>query len=119
MDTEERQETSQKAHCARCGVTCALGEPAPCIDYSLPTLNAAQTTRGMCACCAVHWWLFTVDSIRWSIRDGGKEVLALPVVQRLLSPLLAQMHPELGEVDWGRMLSQWDMAWPKDWMLPI
>lgn len=111
MDSQERQ-----APCARCGTICILGPPCPRIDYPLWTLEPAQKPGGLCVTCAAHWWIFSIDGFRWSFRDGPG-VLEYPTVQAAIARLLGQMHPELATVDWGRLLAQWELPWPKDWAL--
>ena len=93
----------------------------PCADtegHPFVALRAATTTRGMCAECAAHWWLLSVDGIRWAVAESGAWVLEQPTIQAALSRVLGMMHPELATLDWGRLLAQWDLPWPDDWTLP-
>jgi hypothetical protein len=63
----------------------------------------------------------TVDGLRWGFaedRDRFLFVLRLPAVQQRLGAALGRMHPELGTLDWGRLIAQWDLPWPDDWALP-
>lgn len=106
--------------CARCGIACMVRQqddppPAPTV-----TLRAATTTRGMCRECAAHWWLMSVDGIRWAVMQAsdGFGMLAYSNVQIVLSAVLGMMHPELAGCDWARMLEQQDLPWPDDWRLP-
>lgn len=95
-----------------------IGQPRERVDYPLVQLIPATTPRGMCACCAAHWWLYSVDGIRWACEQSTGDILRMPGVRQALSGLLGMMHPELGRIDWGRLLAQWDMPWPADWQLP-
>lgn len=103
--------------CARCGKACLIGAPHPRADYALIVLAPAQAALGMCEECAAHWWIFSVDGLRWSFQDGPG-VLRLPVVQAELGRVLGLMHPALAALDWGRLIAQWDLPWPKNWALP-
>lgn len=114
MDREERQ----TAGCARCGTICRVVGPSPRVDYPLAVLTAATTPRGLCADCAAHWWLFSVDGLRWGLQDFGPWVLSLPPVQQSLGRILGKMHAELGACDWNGMIARWDLPWPTDWALP-
>lgn len=106
------------AHCARCLTPCEVRGPSPRLEHSQVVLVAAGDDRGLCGCCAVHWWIFTVDGLRWALVATGPGLLSTAVVQGMLAPLLAQQHAELGAVDWMRMVAQWDLPWPPDWPLP-
>jgi hypothetical protein len=107
------------AKCERCGVPCIVGAAPPNdAPHPLVTMRAAQTAHGLCVTCAAHWWLHSVDGIRWAVEDGGPWVLGLRPIQEKLTPLMARMHPEFAALDWARMLAQWDMDWPKGWALP-
>jgi hypothetical protein len=101
--------------CPRCHRTCVAAQPYVRLDYALWVLEGAPS--GLCAECAAHWWLFSVDGLRWSFRDGPG-VLSYRTVQSELSRVLALMHPQLAAVDWDRLLSQWELPWPKGWELP-
>lgn len=105
--------------CARCGKSCLIRSPyLPIADErGLPTLVPATTARGLCEECAAHWWIFSVDGLRWAFADGPG-VLTLPTVQRELTRLLGWMHPALGALDWQQLLAQWELPWPEDWALP-
>ena len=116
MDGEECK-APRIVHCARCLTPCEVRGPSPRLNYSQVVLVATESDRGMCACCAVHWWLFSVDALRWAL-EKTPQMLRQPAVQARFVPLLKQMHEELGAVDWGRMLAQWDAPWPDDWSLP-
>jgi len=109
------------APCARCGASCMVRAP-DVAEESTPivTIRAATTTRGMCRECAAHWWLFSVDGLRWSVREAndGVGVLCYPNVQAALARLLGLMHPELAGCDWERLIAQRDLPWPADWALP-
>jgi hypothetical protein len=104
--------------CLRCLTPCEVRGPSPRLKHTQVVLVAAEDDRGLCASCAVHWWLHTVDGIRWALASSGPGMLSMPALQHMLAPLLAQMHPDLGAVDWARMLDQWDLSWPLDWALP-
>lgn len=105
--------------CERCGVVCKVGEKDERGDvWPLTIMIPTQTKHGLCVTCAAHWWLWTVDGIRWAIGDSEPWVLGLEAVQEKLTPILARMHPEFGALDWGKMLAQWSMPWPKGWALP-
>lgn len=104
--------------CKRCGVRCVTGRVVGERQvYPLVTMKAAQSEDGLCSCCAAHWWLYTVDGIRWALEEGGNAVLRYPQIQKMLSALMAHMHPEFGSLDWGRLLEQWQLPWPDDWAL--
>lgn len=125
MDRKERQTTSDPAPpltiatCPRCEKLCLLREPHPRLDYGLAVLVPATATRGLCEECAAHWWLMTVDGIRWALtEERGFEILQFRSIQSALSDILGQMHPALGQLDWGRLIAQWDLPWPDDWKLP-
>lgn len=81
-------------------------------------MKPAETQRGLCACCAVHWWLFSVDGLRWSLSADGPALLGLATVRLLLAPVLNKQHPELGAVDWEQLISQWYLPWPAEYSLP-
>ena len=76
------------------------------------------TDQGMCAECAVTWWLWSVDGLRWALDDGGPAILEAPAIQETLNGILGMMHPELARVQWARLLTQWDLPWPKGWERP-
>lgn len=120
MDGKERTAPLfQIAFCVRCALPCMIrAQPNEAPVWGLTVLRAAQTTRGMCRECAAHWWLFSIDGIRWALSDGGPWVLEQGAIQTALSGIMAQMHPELGALDWSRLLGQWDLPWPNDWELP-
>lgn len=105
------------ATCARCGQRCRIGVACSRTDYALVVLTPATAARGLCAECAAHWWLFSVDGLRWSFADGPG-VLRMPAVRVALGRLLGAMHPKLGALDWDRLIAQWDLSWPHDWQLP-
>jgi hypothetical protein len=105
------------AHCERCLTPCEVRGPQPKLDYTQVVMIAAEDEYGLCVCCAVQWWLHTVDPIRWALRDTGPGLLEARVTQQLLTPILAKQHAELGAVDWRRMLVNWDLPWPLDWPL--
>jgi hypothetical protein len=104
--------------CERCGVPCVVGAVQPgATPPASVYMQAAQTEHGLCVTCAAHWWLCSVDGIRWAV-ESGPWVLGLGAVQEQLTPLMARMHPEFGSLDWGKMLAQWGMDWPQGWALP-
>lgn len=106
------------APCKRCGVPCLVGATQPNeAPYPLVTMRAAQTADGLCSTCAAHWWLFTVDGLRWTFEEGYGMLSFLGIRTRL-NRLLGLMHPELGAVDWDRMIAQWSLPWPRGWELP-
>jgi len=106
--------------CARCGVSCMVRAPdAAEENHPFESVRAARTARGLCAPCIAHWWLFTVDGVRWTLRDSGPAILKTPAIQHALTRLLAMMHPELATLDWSILLAQWDLPWPDDWTLPV
>lgn len=98
------------AHCARCVTPCEVRGPSSRLEHTQVVLVAAEDDRGLCACCAV-------DGLRWACAANGPGLLASAAIQAMLAPLLAKQHPELGTVDWGRMIVQWDLPWPPDWPL--
>jgi hypothetical protein len=89
----------------------------PAVDFPLVELRPATQPRGLCEECAAHWWIFSIDGLRWSFQDGPG-VLCMPIVQAELGRILGLMHPALGRLDWGRLIAQWDLPWPDDWRLP-
>jgi hypothetical protein len=96
------------------------GDAQPPADtWPLIVMRAAQTPHGLCATCAAHWWLWTVDGIRWAIGDGEPCALTLRPIQEKLSTIMARMHPAFATLDWARMLAQWRMPWPDGWALAI
>lgn len=122
MDHQERTQATAPyltiAACLRCGKACLIRAPyEPAVNYALATLRPAQMTRGLCEECAAHWWLFSVDGLRWTF-EHGYEMLCFTSVRAQLSRLLGLMHPALGQVDWNRLMAQWDLPWPDDWKLP-
>ena len=58
----------------------------------------AQTTRGLCEECAAHWWLFSVDPLRWSFQ-AGPGLLAFGTVRQELGPIAV-----IGELNFVSML---------------
>lgn len=125
MDRKERQTTRDQApllsiaHCARCSKSCLIRGPSlPAVDHPLVMLTPAKGPRGLCEECAAHWWLFSVDGLRWTLQESGPELLCLDNVQAELWRVLGMMHPALGRLDWGRLIAQWDLPWPDDWKLP-
>jgi len=107
------------APCARCAKSCLIRSPSlPLADTSgLATLVPATAPGGLCEECAAHWWIFSRDGLRWAFSDGPG-VLAQPNVQAALGRVLGLMHPALAQLDWERLLAQWDLPWPPDWELP-
>lgn len=104
--------------CARCTKSCLIRSPyLPAMNYGgLTTLVPATTGRGLCEECAAHWWLASVDGFRWGPIESP-ELLCLAAVQVELGRIMGLMHPALGNLDWGRLLDQWDLPWPDDWAL--
>lgn len=105
--------------CARCAKSCLIRSPyLPLADNrGLPALVPATQPRGLCEECAGHWWIVSVDGLRWAF-ESGPGVLTFPAVQAELARLLGWMHPALGKLDWAQLLEQWDLPWPADWALP-
>lgn len=108
------------ADCARCGVSCMVRVQEQPLQTGEVSLRAATTTRGMCRECAAHWWIFSVDGLRWALEAApdGPGILQFPNVQSALNNVLGMMHPELAGCDWARMEAQWSLPWPDDWALP-
>ncbi len=105
----------QHAPCERCGVTCSVGEKPEQGDvWPLIVMTPAQAPHGLCSCCAAHWWLYSVDGIRWAL-EMGRDFLERADVQAALSRVMAHMHPEFATLDWGRVIEQWALPWPPDW----
>lgn len=106
------------APCERCGVPCLVGSVQPNeAPHPLVTMRAARSEHGLCVTCAAHWWLWTVDGIRWAV-ESRPWILGLTPIQEKLTTLMARMHPEFATLDWTRLLAQWEMAWPTGWELP-
>lgn len=107
------------AACARCNKACLIRSPyLPAVNFPLVELRPATTARGLCEECAAHWWLFNIDGLRWAFQESNGAILHYPNVQSELSRILGWMHPALEQLDWGRLLAQWDLPWPDDWTLP-
>lgn len=115
------------AFCLRCQKPCVISDaPAPAVDYGGFTLRPATSETGLCAECAAHWWLLTVDGIRWALVDGfhaalahaGPDLFRREPVQAELAGVLGKMHPALAMLDWERLIDQWGLPWPAGWALP-
>lgn len=107
----------QITHCARCLTPCEVRGPSVALDYTQAVLIAAEDDYGLCATCAVQWWLHTVDPLRWMLQQSGPGLLAQRPVQQQLIPVLARQHSELGALDWRRLVANWDLPWPADWRI--
>ena len=104
---------SDPVPCRRCYRACVVrpDDPVTMPVYGTVGVRAARSTEGLCLECALHWWLYTVDGLRWAV---GPELLALPVVQGLI---LSVFETPL-TIDWTRLLRNWERPWPKGWELP-
>lgn len=104
-------------NCPRCAKPCWIRQTSVPPDSPFVALVPAITANGLCEECAAHWWLFTVDGLRWAFQDGPG-VLCQANVQAVLTSVLTKVAPALGQLDWTRLLAQWDLPWPDDWTLP-
>ena len=105
--------------CARCGEACQIREQPNARPEAVITLRAATTDRGTCRECATHWWLFSVDGLRWGLSEYGPGIVSHLPAQEALARVLGMMHPELAGCDWNKLQAQWDLPWPDDWKLPV
>jgi hypothetical protein len=108
--------------CLRCRWPAAVrpDERAFLPPVPLYGMRAAQRAQGLCFECALHWWLFTVDGLRWAAGDNGPHVLALPQVQAMIGRALERMgtHIDPQAINWRVLIAQWDLAWPEGYELP-
>jgi hypothetical protein len=107
--------------CARCGWPCQINPADP---TRLPIniggdIHAATHDRGLCLECAVHWWLLTIDGLRWALQESGPLFLAQPQVQDILMRGLGALpQPVTAQPNWRAIVAQWEKPWPADWPAP-
>ncbi len=101
--------TRPMTKCERCGKLIALAAERRNED-SYP-FRLAKVPKGVCANCVMTQFLYNTYPINMQIDEAGPELLLKPGIREafLSSGLLAHSDLNIDEVDWERVVANWDL----------
>lgn len=105
---------NQPIPCTRCG---KLGQAGPPPNPEGRLMVYAQTAENaMCADCAATAFIKGIDVFMYSIELRGPEILLTPHVQVQFAQVMtsgkADATPQ--EIDWQRVVENWELPVPKE-----
>lgn len=94
--------------CTRCG---AQGKASGGTKQARLLRRAQPGQRGLCASCAMTCFIKSTPSLMVGIEANGVEMLLSSMVQEAFAQLLriAQSDADPVEVDWQRVVENWDL----------
>jgi len=98
-------------HCTRCDAACTV-DPKPGSQARI--LRRSRTPEGLCVNCAVHDQLRHLYPANLILAGSGPAGLALPHIQRQFYAIARSVgtDAEFDEIDWQRIIDNWDMPFP-------
>ena len=94
--------------CLRCGKLCRTGTPDP----KARAIREA-TERGLCPECISQYFIMSCGALMAAMRGYGPEVFTVPDIRKCFARVLAHTQLREDQVDWPRMVNNWDLPWPK------
>lgn len=98
--------------CDRCGFPCQAQGPG---NPDARLLRRATADEGLCVSCATTSVLQGIETLRDGINKNGVKILLRADVQERFALVMqagnADAKPE--EIDWRRVVAQWELPFPK------
>ena len=100
------------APCDRCGFPCQVEGPG---NPDARLIRRSQSPDGLCVALATTSILQGIETLRDGINKNGVKILLRNDVQEMFASVMeagnADVKPE--EIDWRRVIAQWDLPFPK------
>ena len=105
------KQMSNTISCERCKRRCrtAKGNPEARI------LRASEGPGGLCAACAVTYFLQNTSPVCDLLKEKGPGILRLAHVQEQFAEIMRIGHADASpdEIDWEAVIGMWDVPFPK------
>ena len=102
--------TKEHRLCLRCGKLCR-----PAKSENPDARPFRKALRGLCPDCVTTNFLLSVEPIKDAIVKNGLGILQNPIMQKQFALVLEAGGSELQieEINWNRVIENWEMSWPK------